>query len=85
MNRFLVYFVLIAVTFCSSCIPYKDTIYLQDKNGGEINDSLPNIVEQQKPYRIQIDDILNIRVKALDQATVRILNPFGDNNLNASN
>jgi hypothetical protein len=26
-----------------------------------------NLSEVQKPYRIQVDDILNIRIKVLDQ------------------
>ena len=47
-------------------------------------DSLQSIVEKQMPYRVQINDILNIRVKALDQDNVQIFNPIGEENLNAS-
>jgi polysaccharide export outer membrane protein len=47
------------------------------------SDSTQVMVEQQKPYRVQINDILNIRVKALDQETVSIFNPAGEENLNA--
>lgn len=65
----------------SSCIPHKDTIYFQNKNVPI--DSLQTIVEKQKPYHVQINDILNVRVKALDQDNVQIFNPFGDENLNA--
>ncbi|MGB1309032.1 MAG: polysaccharide biosynthesis/export family protein, partial [Oceanihabitans sp.] len=46
-------------------------------------DSLQTIVEKQKLYRVQINDILNIRVKALDQQNVQIFNPIGEGNLNA--
>ncbi|MBU2929570.1 polysaccharide biosynthesis/export family protein [Winogradskyella psychrotolerans] len=78
---------LIIVLSCvvvSSCIPHKDTVYLQVKEG-DVNDTIPNnLIEIQKPYRVQVNDILNIRVKALDQETVTILNPTGDGNLNAS-
>ena len=66
----------------TSCIPHKDIVYLQDK--GTTNDSLQSLVEVQKPYRVQINDILSIRVKALDQETVSILNPIGEESLNAS-
>lgn len=67
-----------------SCIPHKDTIYLQNK-GNATNDTITNnLSEIQKPYRIQINDILNIRVKALDQENVQIFNPVGDENLNAN-
>ena len=77
---------LIIVLCCvviSSCIPHKDTVYLQNKENS-INDTIVNnLTEIQKPYRVQVDDILNIRVKALDQDAVRIINPIGDVNLNA--
>lgn len=67
----------------SSCIPHKDTVYLQNKNNST-NDTIPyNLSEVQKPYRIQIDDILNIRIRVLDQDNVQIFNPTGDTNLNA--
>lgn len=70
--------------FISSCIPHKDTIYLQNK-GNAVNDTIPyNLSEVQKPYRIQIDDILNIRIKVLDQDNVQIFNPIGEGNLSAS-
>ena len=78
---------LIIVLCCvviSSCIPHKDIVYLQNKENS-INDTIVNnLTEIQKPYRVQVDDILNIRVKALDQDAVRIINPIGDVNLNAS-
>ncbi|MEW4925285.1 polysaccharide biosynthesis/export family protein [Algibacter sp. 2305UL17-15] len=66
----------------SSCIPYKDTLYLQHKNIA--TDSMQVIVEKQKPYRVQINDILNIRIKVTDQKNAEIFNPVGEGNLNAS-
>ncbi len=68
--------------FLSSCIPHKDLVYLQNKENA--TDSLQVIREQQKPYRIQINDILNIRIKVLDQDNAQIFNPIGAENLNAS-
>lgn len=65
-----------------SCIPNKDLVYLQHMETSK--DSLQVITEKQKPYRVQINDILNIRVKALDQENVKIFNPVGEENLNAS-
>ncbi|PWK18645.1 polysaccharide export outer membrane protein [Xanthomarina spongicola] len=64
-----------------SCIPNKDLVYLQ--NMETATDTTQVITEKQKPYRIQINDILNIRVKALDQDNVQIFNPVGEENLNA--
>ncbi len=84
MKRIKLLIIVLGCVIVSSCIPHKATIYLQDK-GSSINDTIPNnLSEVQKPYRIQINDILNVKVKAIDQKTVEILNPSGDINLNAS-
>lgn len=75
--------ILLSCIVISSCIPLKDTVYLQVKEEA-LNDSIPNnITVAHQPYRIQINDILNIRVKALDQNTVQIFNPIGEENFNA--
>lgn len=82
MKKFIAIIVLVFSVLASSCIPHKDSLYLQDK--GTKIDTSQTILEKQKPYRVQINDILNIRVKSLDQEGVQIFNPTGDENLNAS-
>lgn len=82
MKHFLIVIGLIISGLLTSCIPHKDIVYLQNKDIAA--DSLQLLVEQQKPYRIQINDILNIRIKVLDQENVSIFNPIGEGNLNAS-
>jgi polysaccharide biosynthesis/export protein len=82
MKKFIAIIVLIFSVLATSCISHKDSLYLQDK-GTKKNES-QTILEKQKPYRVQINDILNIRVKSLDQEGVQIFNPSGDENLNAS-
>jgi len=83
MKRIKLLIIFLSCVIVSSCIPHKDTIYLQNKENS-IYDSIPNnLTEVQKPYRVQVNDILNVRVKAIDQKTVEILNPSGDANLNA--
>jgi len=82
MNRVLLVIGLIFTSLLTSCIPHKDIVYLQNKNAA--TDSLQIMVEQQKPYRIQINDILNVRIKVLDQENVTLFNPVGEGNLNAS-
>ncbi|MGJ8593497.1 MAG: polysaccharide biosynthesis/export family protein [Aquaticitalea sp.] len=82
MNRILLVIGLIFTSLLTSCIPHKDIVYLQNKNMA--TDSLQIMIEQQKPYRIQINDILNVRIKVLDQENVTIFNPIGEGNLNAS-
>ena len=82
MNKHFVVIFLVFGALLTSCIPLKDRVYLQDNDTA--TDSLQSIVEKQKPYRIQINDILNIRVKALDQDNVQIFNPVGEEKLNAT-
>ncbi|WP_298903205.1 polysaccharide biosynthesis/export family protein [uncultured Psychroserpens sp.] len=82
MNRLLLLTGLLLCIVSTSCVPYKDIVYLQDKNTPA--DSTQVMIEQQKPYRVQINDILNIRIKVLDQENVTIFNPVGEGNLNAS-
>jgi polysaccharide export outer membrane protein len=67
---------------CSSCITNKDVVYLQDK-GTLTNDSLV-IKELSKPYRVQINDILSINVKALDEELTAIFNPVETAGANAA-
>ncbi|TCK68805.1 protein involved in gliding motility EpsA [Winogradskyella wandonensis] len=82
MIRYLLAICFLGLLFCTSCVPQKDIIYLQDK--GNSNDTIPSLVEQQKPYRVQINDILNIRIKVLDQDDATIFNPTGEGDLQAS-
>ncbi|ALJ06745.1 sugar transporter [Pseudalgibacter alginicilyticus] len=79
---FLFTCVIISV-LCSSCITNKDVVYLQDK-GTTINDSIL-IKELSKPYRVQINDILSINVKALDEELVAIFNPSTSVNNSSAN
>lgn len=74
-------FLLLLMVLGSACIPQKNLVYLQQKE--QANDSISQFTEVQKPYRVQVNDILNVQVKALDQEMVNMLNPSGDANLNA--
>ncbi|WP_308992672.1 polysaccharide biosynthesis/export family protein [Mariniflexile litorale] len=78
-------FLLICVTIsvlCSSCITNKDVVYLQDK--GTIKQDSILIKELSKPYRVQINDILSINVKALDNELTAIFNPIEGTNSGSS-
>ena len=81
MKKIYAITVLVLSVLASSCVPQKDILYLQNKDNASNESHI--ISEIQKPYRIQINDILNIRVKALNQDLVQMLNPAGDANLNA--
>tara|TARA_R110002049_G_scaffold3795_5_gene27672 strand:- start:150744 stop:151541 length:798 start_codon:yes stop_codon:yes gene_type:complete len=73
------FFLLTISVLCSSCITNKDVVYLQDK-GTIANDSIL-IKELSKPYRVQVNDILSINVKALDNELTAIFNPVTTNNV----
>lgn len=63
----------LAVFLLASCVPTKDLIYLQDKGTAE-NDQSVNLVPQ-KPYRLQVNDILTISIKASDSRLVELFSP----------
>ena len=53
-----------------SCISTKDLTYLQNKNQDSLSVNVHSIAT--KPYRVQVNDILSINIKALDQKLVDI-------------
>lgn len=56
----------------ASCIPNKDLHYLQNKNNPSQESAITPVV--LKPYRVQINDILSVKIKALDQKLVEMFN-----------
>ncbi len=56
--------------FLQSCIPTKDLVYLQNKSTTEPAVAITEVM--QKPYRLQVDDVLSITLKASDPALVSI-------------
>lgn len=73
MKHNFLYTLLFTSIIFTSCITNKDVVYLQD-NGSESQIDLA-IKQLSKPYRVQINDILSINVKALDPELVNIFNP----------
>ena len=77
------FYALVAVLLSfSSCIPTKRLTYLQEDL--KTNDSIVAVRRVVPPYRVQVNDMLSIRVKALDQELVTIFNPIGENDINAT-
>jgi polysaccharide biosynthesis/export protein len=79
-NSFL--FLFAAILALTSCVSTKQMSYLQE-NEGDL-DSIIQVQRLRKPYRIQVGDLLSIRVKALDQDIVGMFNPIGGENPNAT-
>lgn len=77
------FFLLVSLLLLESCISVKRQTYLQQQEEKN-NDSIAKLTITHEPYRIQIDDMLSIRVKALDQDLVNAFNPIAQNNLDAT-
>ncbi len=74
-------FLAIIASFFVSCIPNKDLIYLQNKDNK--TNSIEVAQETSKPYRVQTNDIISIKIKALDQKLVDMFNPSQQSNAGA--
>ncbi len=82
MKLFYVLLFLLVILCISSCVTTKQLTYLQE-NPSNI-DTLALLRKQQEPYRLQINDLLSVRIKVLDQETVGVFNPVSDANPNAT-
>ncbi len=63
--------VLLSMFFFTSCISLKEQVYLQD-DGNSKNNDITQV--QVKPYRLQVNDIVSIRIKTLDSKFSEIFN-----------
>ena len=75
-------FLFAGILALTSCVSTKQMSYLQEHE--EEVDSVIQVQRLRKPYRIQVGDLLSIRVKALDQELVGMFNPVGEANPNAT-
>jgi polysaccharide export outer membrane protein len=73
MNTFLRFILMGMSLFFVSCIPTKDLVYLQNKSGTEAAAPIAEVMS--KPYRLQVNDVLSITIKADDPKLVTIFNP----------
>ena len=73
MNKIYGFLIFLCFFSMSSCVPLKDLQYLQpNKNDNQESTITPVVL---KPYRVQVNDVLSIKIKALDQKIVEIFNP----------
>ena len=78
MKFFKQIFKIIAISLLlTSCVPFKDTLYLE-KNKDKVADIEIN-ADAYKPYRLQVDDIVSIDIKANNQKEVEIFSKGGNN------
>ncbi|MFB3389204.1 polysaccharide biosynthesis/export family protein [Flavobacterium sp. LAR06] len=72
MTRNGFYIVLFVSVLFTSCIPVKDLWYLQDKNNTGEQNTVTAV--ESKPYRLQVNDIISVNIKAIDPKLVSIFN-----------
>jgi len=70
MSKNVLYLLFSISILLSSCIPTQDLIYLQKKNSSEAETTISAVAS--KPYRLQINDVLSISIKANDPKLVSI-------------
>lgn len=78
------FIIVLGILLLNACVPRKKLTYLQEKEDQESSDSLIRLNQNTPPYRVQVNDLLSIRVKALDQELVSMFNPVGETSPNAT-
>ncbi len=74
--------VIIALVF-TSCVPIKSLVYLQKKDNSDSAIALNSI--NSKPYRLQVNDIIAISIKASDPKFGQLFNASNQENLSSKN
>jgi polysaccharide export outer membrane protein len=73
MNKLVLLLLSVISLSFTSCIPINDLVYLQNKS--ETKTTIPINEVMVKPYRLQVDDVLSITIKADDPKLTTIFNP----------
>jgi polysaccharide export outer membrane protein len=81
MNKFVVWLILI-VSVCS-CVPINKLVYLQNKNPSSNGTQISEVVV--KPYRLQINDVLNITIKTDDPKLAAIFSNTNSADVDSNN
>jgi polysaccharide export outer membrane protein len=76
MRKSVLYLLLVVSVLLSSCIPTKDLIYLQKKDSSQQEATIAAV--ETKPYRLQINDVLSITIKAIDPKLVAMFSPSSE-------
>ncbi|WP_163407822.1 polysaccharide biosynthesis/export family protein [Flavobacterium ajazii] len=82
MTKNCFYLLLLISTLFTSCIPVKDLVYLQDK--GTVGNETTISAVGSKPYRLQVNDILSVEIKAIDPKLTAIFKPSEESDGNSN-
>jgi len=63
-----------------SCVPNKELVYLQENEEKEVPVT-DKVIEMRRPYRVQVNDILYVDLKASDPELVAVFSTGGDQNI----
>lgn len=77
MNKFLS-FIFLAI-ICTSCIPNKELVYFQ--GDPQVNDSIKKL--QDVPYKLQVNDMLDIQIKSSEEKLVDLFRTSINENNNS--
>ncbi|WP_418263917.1 polysaccharide biosynthesis/export family protein [Flavobacterium faecale] len=70
MNKYVFFLFLCIAQLFTSCISTRDLVYLQQKGGVDTGSNISAV--PSKPYRVQINDVLSLSIKAIDPKLVSI-------------
>ncbi|MFT4576816.1 MAG: polysaccharide export outer membrane protein [Polaribacter sp.] len=73
--------IIISISLFASCVPNKDLVYLQGKPVTKKDVYKLN----KEPYRLQVDDVLSIDIKAKDEKSVALFKKTTSENQNRAN
>lgn len=82
MNKCIFFLFLSASLLLTSCISTRDLVYLQKKEGDSTGSSISAVAA--KPYRLQINDVLSISIKAIDPKLVSIFSTVNEGEVGKS-
>ncbi len=71
MSKILFYIFCLSL-LVTSCVPTQDLIYLQNKENASQSAAVTQL--NNKPYRLQANDVLSITIKSLDPKLTEIFN-----------
>ncbi|WPR71663.1 polysaccharide biosynthesis/export family protein [Flavobacterium sp. NG2] len=76
MNKYIFFLFLNISLLFTSCISTRDLIYLQNKDGKDVEQTISAVAA--KPYRLQTNDVLSISIKAIDPNLVSIFSTVNE-------
>jgi len=78
MNKKILFLWVVIGPVFTSCVPLKSLVYLQEKDKSDTASAIKPI--NSKPYRLQINDVISISIKANDPKFAQLFNSSNQDN-----